>query len=195
MLKKNFTGLKIAHMSKSKATELYDFIAKTKPSHLTLDDIKKWPVNHIVEVVCWENGFEDAWLRSDEAEEGQFYDPQEFFDYNKCTIVNKGDFVWEIQFPTKKDYEGPIDVNISKDLETKYTWYPLDSDKVLRAKSVNGKKIEIPMSLMPPTTRIGYNGPMMLWSKLPEFGKVYFEKQYMDPSDSEESSDSGDDVE
>lgn len=177
-------------MSKSKATELYEFIAKTKSNHLTLEDMKKWPVGHTEEVVCWENDFEDAWIRGDEAEEGQYYDPQDFFDYNKCTIVNKGNFVWEIQFPTKKDYEGPIDVNISKDLETKYTWYPLDTDNVLRTKTINSKKIEIPVDLLPSTTRIGYNGPMMLWSKLPDFGKVYFEKQYIDSEDTEDSTDS-----
>lgn len=180
-------------MAKPKATELYDFIAACKHAHLTLDDIKKWPKGHTVEVVCWENGFEDAWIRTEDAEEEKYYDPHEFFEYNKCHVVKKGDYVWEILFPNKKDFEGPIDVNIGKDLDTKYTWYPLDDDKVLRTNTVHGKEIEIPVSIMPPTTRIGYNGPMMLWSKLPEFGKIYFQKKYVydtDESSGEEDDDS-----
>ena len=172
--------------------QMYKFINNCQADHLTIADVKKLQPGDTLDVVIWDRNFEESWIW-DNAENLKHYDPEIFFKNNRHQLTYCGDMDWKIKFNFGETIYHTIHLNVSH-LDTYWTWVAIDekdgyihiTDESVR----NGHKIpehwkpkHIHWSEFPETTRAGWRGPIMLWSKLKDMPQVYNEEGVYDDSD------------
>lgn len=158
------------------AQEVYEYIFKTmRPQHMTLKDLKRLKIGQSIDVVLWDRNWND-WLFTRGAF-GQGHikpnvptDVRKFFKKNRHQIVYKGGNKWEIRYPFGKSIVHPVEVNLC--VKGKETWGPVENGKTCKCQ---GKPRKI--NGLPDSTRIGWRGPMALWSSL-KAGKVYWDEDF-----------------
>jgi len=171
--------------------EMYSFIDSCKDHHLTIGDVKNLKVGDKLDVVIWHQNFE---------EEGGFFAirgkiredlslpqrPEQFFKYNHHQLTYLGNMEWDIHFEWGETFTHPIHLDVTC-LETNWTWSALEEDGMIHiTKEVVKEGERIPLhwrakhlhwSEFPDDTRVGWRGPIMLWSKLKDMPPVYFERK------------------
>jgi hypothetical protein len=168
------------------ALELYDFIEKSKPEHLTIKDVKQLKVGNTIDVVMWDRNFEEYWIWNN-GKYGILYDPETFFVANHNKITYLGNMEWNIHFRSG-DVTCPIHLDVSN-LETYWRWVEInEKDGMIHITNEilnKGEKIpdawkpkHIHWTDFPETTRVGWRGSIMLWEKLKTMPKVYFVKDF-----------------
>ncbi len=163
--------------------EMQQFLEIAKPYHLTLGEIKQFPVGHKFEVVSWDRNYEEAWIWN-EAIPMQVYESEVFFAWNRCTVTYKGAMEWTI-----KNIDGSFDHKVEIDvsnLDACWTWWPLNENGYLDINNeplTKGQEIlshwkpkHLHWSELPGTTRVGWRGPMMYWEYLKDMPLVYYDK-------------------
>ncbi len=143
--------------------ELYDFIEKCKPHHLTIADVKKLKPGDKLDIVAWDRKFEKPWIWR-LAKDGKPYTPQYFFRENRH-LCDMNQF--ELYVPH---------------LSTWTDWIEIHDDGYIYETVVCERDAVPPYSLkylhwteFPETTRVGkWGGPIMLWENLKEMPNVYY---------------------
>lgn len=172
--------------TEQKALEMYHFVHDTKDKHLTLADIKKLQVGEKLDVVIWDGNWEEYWSS---AENLKPYSAEEFFKFNRHQLTYKGDMKWDIHFNFGETFEHPVHLNTDH-LQTFSRWCKVDEKdgKIhITSEYLPQGMSEIPSiwkpkhihwTEFPDTTRVGWRGPIMLWSKLKDCPSVYLETGY-----------------
>lgn len=166
------------------AEEMHQFIENSRPYHLTLGDVKKFPIGYKFEVVNWDRNYEEYWIW-DNAIPLAEYDPEIFFKENKLTLTYKGNMRWVRKDSNGETYdEETIEIDVSN-LQTYWKWVPLSEDgyvDITTEELREGQKIpkewkpkHIHWSRLPNNTRVGIRGPMMYWDYLKDLPLVYYE--------------------
>lgn len=149
------------------------YIENCKDQHYTINDFDQLRPNDVIDVVIWDRNYSDH-LKWPDAVPNRAYKATDFFQNNRCTIRYLGGFAWEIK-SIYDDVEAktPVEVNV-RTFHVGWEWMPFETDGtlVLSDKYENGKIIPLAKPKisnyrkLPKSTRIGWRGPMMLWSKL-----------------------------
>lgn len=179
-------------MDKSKPLEMYEFIHKSKPYHLTINDIKTLKPNSTLDVIIWDRNFEEPWIWSN-AKKMQPYDPHIFFAENHHTLTYLGNMKWDLHFnflteeekKCKNKFVHPVHIDVSN-LPTNWTWVDIPDDGIInitRDIIGTGEKLgpnkNKPMhwSEFPGSTRVGWRGPIMLWEHMKKMPQVYYDEK------------------
>jgi hypothetical protein len=162
---------------------MHNFIDNCKDKHLTLIDIIKMLPGEKLDVVIWNKNFEDCGILYLE-DDGLPQRPEHFFKYNRHQITCLGNMKWLIHFNWKESTIHPIHLDVSC-LDTDRTWCPIDEkdgevhiiDKIIRVDSqILYESINVHWTKFPDGTRVGWNGPIMLWDELEDMPSVYFDQ-------------------
>jgi hypothetical protein len=120
----------------------------------------------------------------------KLYKPNVFFKSEIVKYLHDKDIFGKFNFSNKRLEHFPVIINNEVqdilnqntfDIEYKRNnWYPLDSNGYLPAKSTNlsyilldGKKKH--WSEFPDNTHIGWRGPMVIWRKLDNLPKIFYD--------------------
>jgi hypothetical protein len=158
------------------ANSVLKFIQDCKPFHLTIADIKRLSVGDNLKAVIWDMHWlkesEYIYRRTDTLKHDKSCDAYKLFDGFGTPVIYHGEMKWSSYF--FQDEELYLDVS---SLKTKHDWYQLrngqinikecdrldDPDTRLPCETGN---IDMHWTEFPDDTRVGYNGPMMLYDKL-----------------------------
>lgn len=136
----------------------YEYIEMCKNDHLTIEDLYKYSVGDKLELVIWHANYD---LYYSYYLDGAHiaYDATRIFQSSYCQVIFKDNLKWEISFLypiPSKTYNLNIELEHCS-LDKQSTWIPLKNVLLIN------------------TTRIGWNGPCMLWSKLQDYDiPVYY---------------------
>jgi hypothetical protein len=107
------------------------------------------------------------------------HDPETFFRYNRGTYVHNKDLSGELTMHWKdKDSTDKFEFHLEY---MPGKWYPLNNGVMPGEEQGLPWTEEQHWTKFPQTTKVGYRGPMILWSKLKEMPKIYwkeFEERY-----------------
>ncbi len=114
------------------------------------------------------------------------YDPQIFFAKNRHQITYKGNMIWDISFFFGETIRHPVHLDTSN-LQTYQKWCAIDENdgKIHITTEIIDIDEEIPSEWkpkhihwteFPEDTRVGWRGPIMLWSELENLPQVYYKK-------------------
>ena len=153
--------------------ELYELIKKSKPYHLTIQDILSLNIGDELDVVIFDRNFdEDIWSRFKECKS---YNPTKLLEESHHKIIYKGDMNWDIKYNFGETVNKMVHLDLEKE-PTNWKWYPLDPDGYVRINNdivKTGEKIPIdhrPINKhwadFDVNTRVGWRGPIMLWEDL-----------------------------
>ena len=160
---------------------MYEFIENCRPDHLTLDDVIKWKIGQVTDVVIWDYNFAESWIKYG-AIADKHYKPAEFFRYNRRQLVYLGDMMWKIIYPSISfEIEHPIHINVSE-YDNKRKWLPLGDDNKIHIMEGNDgttKDVTMHWSEFPRDTAVGWRGPVMPWDHLQKYGDVYVTKHFI----------------
>ncbi len=167
-------------------TELYSFIRGCSHLHLTKADVEKLQPGDRLDVVIWDRNFEEYWIWQQPVHTP--YPPEIFFAANRNSLIYRGDYEWDIEFNHGETIRHPIHVSLAG-LNTSWTWSPLDNDKMIHVTNyvkTKGQKgppegwgpIHKHISEFSPSTRMGWRGPIMLWSRLVDLGEVFYHENF-----------------
>ena len=164
------------------ATENYDFIELSRPSHLTIADVEKLSPGDELDVVIWDGNFEEYWIW-DKSEPNRHYDPEEFYRANHHRLVYLGNLTWTL-YIDGEIVDHPIHLN-TEDLLTTRSWVAVEGGEInIRDEYLPRDWKEIPSHWkpikkrweeFPKTTRAGWRGPIMLWKDLSKYGQVFYD--------------------
>ena len=158
------------------AVEEQDFVTElTRPNHLILADYLALKPGDELDVVVWDRNYQEngIWDRPQKTP----YDPEVFFAGNRCKIVYKEEYKWEIHYTTYSNLVVHHSLEVSLEgMNTNWTWAPIEpEDGMLHITSKIVKHGETQPSHWGPihkhlsdfstSTRVGWRGPMMLWSQ------------------------------
>lgn len=155
--------------------QMYAFIEKTKPYHLTIRDLKNMKPGDKLDVVMWDANFEEYWIW-DNATPMKPYDPKDFFAANRATITVSAERPHPnmIAFNVNGE-DGHVFIDMSA-LDTNWDWVAPDKDgkiHITTEELCEGDEIpsdwkskHIHWTQFSENTRVGWRGPMMLWSRL-----------------------------
>jgi hypothetical protein len=151
--------------------DVRDFIDSCIEDHLTLGDVKTLDVGTQLDVVVWDRNFEDGWIYT-MSERGKPYSPEEFFASNRRTLtIVSHHMAWDIEFPSGT-HQHHIEICIDDEGNK---WRPITCDGSVRNADYgtedehNGKWED-----WEDHVRVGWRGPMMLWSKLEGMPEVTY---------------------
>ena len=107
----------------------YDFIENNKNNYLTLEDISKYKEGDVIDVVIWDNNWEeyDWW---ENIKPGK-YTPEDFFQSNRCKItINSPDKLqWNIDtFGEHPFYFNVEDYSKQNKMGTYRSWVEVGDD-------------------------------------------------------------------
>lgn len=162
--------------------ETHEFIENSIGDHLTLADINKLSVGDILDVVIWDRNYEEYWMWT-KAVPVQLYSPEEFYKQNRHQLKYLGDYQWDITYPFGETHTHPLHLWVGN-LRTTWEWYELQDGWINVRQEYLASKQKIPIHWSPihkhisefePATRVGWRGPIMLWSKLADKGKVFYD--------------------
>lgn len=167
--------------------EMYTYIRDSSEDHLRLSDVKNMKINDTIDVVIWDRNFEEHWIW-DEAISEKLYDAETFFAYNRHQLTYLGNMTWTINYPWGGKIDHPIHLDVSS-LETYWKWCLIDEtdgyihityEIVKKGEKIpeNWKPKHIHWTDFADTTRVGWRGPIMLWSKLANAPKIYYKKDF-----------------
>ena len=134
-------------------------------------------IGDTIDVVIWDRNFEENWIWN-KAENMKLYDPEVFFKSNRHKLTYKGDMIWDITFPFGKTITHPIHIDISN-IQTDWKWCVIDGTdgEIHITHKVDGTAVDKPIHInwsdFPENTRVGWRGPIMLWSELKKLPQVY----------------------
>ena len=171
--------------------EMYNFMEKTRYMHLTLGDLKGLCAGETIDVLSWDGNWEEYWIWENAKNEHP-YDPHVFFKQNRCKITNHGNGKWDITFSWGQTVEHPVHLDISEldfisERHKKGYFYHLDNNSCLNNNKhkkefgyvhVDKQNFKKHWLEFPDEYRVGFRGPMMLWSDLDKCPKVYLRKGY-----------------
>jgi hypothetical protein len=161
---------------------MHQFIDYTINDHLTIADIKNMKIGEELDVVIWNENFEENGIINN-MEQYLEYEPWEFFKWNHHKIIYRGNMIWIIKFQNGNSLRCPVYLGIWN-IDLPLRWYPI-RDKCINLEyhitpeGITKKKEVIPRYInytrLIGTTRAGWKGPIMLWDKLKKYPLVYRE--------------------
>jgi len=160
-------------LASNKGIEMYDIVNKLpKKFYIVKKDLKAMK-NKSIKVVLFDRNFEEYGIWND-FDKYKLYEPKKFFKKNTASIKYIGGNTWNIKYSGGNQVCHYIEVN-TVDIKSKRndtTWAPID-DKgdvccINSLKKVNFKDL-------PSNTRIGWRGPMILWSVIVNFDKKVYQ--------------------
>lgn len=158
------------------AINMYDFIYEhTKEKHLRLSDIQNLNPGDQLDVVIWDSNLEEYGIW-DKLKKDTHYSPEEFFKSNHHQLTYLGNYEWDIYFTFEEGdldpYRHPVHIML-KDSENIFEIH----DGYVCLPKFNGEQKKIcPVDEVDKDCKIGWRGPMMLWSDLLSYNsqKVYY---------------------
>ena len=163
---------------------LYENIIK---KWLTIGDINKLKKGEELMMLNFDRNIGDTIGNDKTIQTLKLYDPKYFFKnawvkyYHNKDLMGKIFYAWQTMDDYKNNSEENKPFKFTFDIEYKSNhWYPLDKNGYLPAKSadfgnilLDGKKKH--WSNFPSNTRIGWRGPMVIWNKLDNLPKVFYD--------------------
>ena len=160
--------------------ELYKWINHYKEKLLTINTIKNWNINEIKDVVIFDRNFEEYFIWEN-TRKNENYTAEYFFQGNRCRIKYNGNLTWDIEFDVGT-ITHPVELDVT-DLGTGWAWMPLNGEYMTINTVVKDWKItdlpqneqhNIHFTKFNDNTRIGWRGPIMLWSDVKNAQDVYW---------------------
>ena len=140
------------------------WIKATSKYHLRIRDIKKMKKGQKIYVLGLDRNFPDA-LYDSKIIIGKVYKPENLFKVKKYTYIHDSGF--KGNFDVIEDFEFHIEYK-------KDHWFPLKDGKLsktdMREEGLSTKKI----MNFPPSTKIGFRGPMILWKNVKKLPLIKF---------------------
>jgi hypothetical protein len=166
--------------------EIDDWIEETKANHLRIGDISKFKHGEKIKVLVMDRNLYDTLYRINN--ENQLYKATDFFRESSaiyehdCDLKGKIRYKWQ-SLPEYNNNENDDDINDNKrwydlkfHIEYKNgNWYPLENG-ILPANGEHDTKLlefDHKWNDFPDNTRVGWRGPMMLWSNVENAPDVY----------------------
>lgn len=161
-----------------------------KKHWLTIGDIKKLKKGEEIKMLNFDRNIGDIiynMIEDKSLKPLKLYDPKEFFKngwvkyYHNKDLLGKILYAWQEEDDYKNNSEANKPMKFIFHIEYKTNnWYPLDSKGYLPAKSgdfgnilLDGKKKH--WTKFPDNTHIGWRGPMVIWSKLDNLPKIFYD--------------------
>lgn len=164
---------------------MYKFIENCKDKHITLGKLEELNIGDTLDVVIWDRNFAEYWIWEN-AKENVNYNPKDFFVSNHHSIKYLGDYKWDINFNNCETFTHPIHLDVSS-MDTNWKWWPLENNEIKIFHEILNISKELPPNKKVPqkhitefdkNTRIGWRGPIMLWSELDNLSDVYLCASY-----------------
>jgi hypothetical protein len=149
---------------------------------MTLMDWHRLKVGDVVDVVLWDRNWEEACMW-DTAEEGKVYDARDFFKCNRAQFKVGENYEWALTDDAVVGAVHPLHVNISTDgggHDTTCTWLPVGRDGAIGTPEPKNRSFHVLTHIdsLPLHTRVGWRGPVMLWSKLEHAPPITYTEGY-----------------
>ena len=162
-----YVKYKTKYINQTKCLDMHDWINKYKNKHLTIKTLKKWKIGETKDVVIFDRNFDEHGIN--ELEKQKCYKPDVFFKNNRVKVKYNGDLTWEIHSWERFCTNVELDVT---SLNTNCMWDMIkDKHIVYGNKKKHWTKFD-------DNTRIGWRGPMMLWTDVKKGIKVFY-KDYV----------------
>ena len=167
------------------AFDMYKWIKACRPYHLTLSDVLKWKKGEKYDVCMLDRQFEEYGDIWNNVKPDTIFSATTFFAKNKATLTYEGNLVWNITYDYGETLEHPVHLCMSG-LATSWHWAAIEDGKV----HINGESLRegvpfpshreamyIPWQDFPKATRVGWRGPMLMWSHLNVLPPVYWHRK------------------
>jgi len=177
--RKYFFRQRIPKPTFDQGLEMDEWVDHIRDQCLTIQDIKELKHNEQIKVLVMDRNLGD--VVCEENSSNTLFDPEVFFRYNSATYTHcsglKGSihYYWNEEDYEEKDFE--FDLEYQKDM-----WYPLQDGCLPPQDSQGFSTFKFdthkPWEEFPPSTRVGFRGPMLLWQKLSQTPKVWWYKDW-----------------
>jgi hypothetical protein len=167
-----------------KSTNIYDWLERNKDQHLTIADIQKLKIGDTLDVVFFDRNFEEHGMW-DKYVKGKAYVPEDILQFNRGKVTYLGNFEWDLYFPDCGTFKHPFHLEITGLNGTNWSWSAINPEdgKIHVTNNIfdcgkehkNWKPIHKKISEFPKTTRVGWRGPIMLWKRVYEMPKIYYD--------------------
>lgn len=159
---------------------MYDWVyKKMRAKHFTLAKWRKMKVGDVIDVAIFDRNFEEYFIW-DKTKAGKIYKPSYFFRMNHHTIKKNGPMTYNINFRwLKPDYnpkkfdpkeDGRMIEVSTKEIHEKWEWCPVTREGRVECRP------DILFDEIPGNIRLGWHGPIILWSDVKKAPDVYRKK-------------------
>ena len=164
--------------------ELYQWIRHHEPLYLTKRDLQHLNLGYTCEVALFDGNFEEYYI-CDNVPSNEIISPEQMFQENKITLTytNDSPHSWDMEpvFLYGEIQNHTVNMDM-RSPETTLGWYPLRNDNCVHITYHRQDCQIAPLSeeLVKHYDEfnegdcIGWDGPMILWSRLHDLPQVYW---------------------